>query len=143
VFDYFTRPESLVRWMGDLAVLDPRPGGEFTVVFGAGSVRGRYLELDPPRRVVISWGRGGSAEFPPEASTLEVTLEPEGDGTRVSIVHSGLPEPEAPKHAAGWRGYLATLAAVASAAAVTPVEPRPPPAPGSGEGPPPGPARRT
>jgi len=99
--------------MGERAVLDPRPGGEFTLFFGSNAVRGRYLELDRPRRLVISWGRGGSAEFPPEASTLEVTLEPEGDGTRVSIVHSGLPEPEAPKHAAGWRSYLVRLAAVA------------------------------
>jgi uncharacterized protein YndB with AHSA1/START domain len=99
--------------MGERAVLDPRPGGEFTLFFGSNAVRGRYLELERPRRLVISWGRGGSAEFPPEASTLEVTLEPEGDGTRVSIVHSGLPEPEAPKHAAGWRTYLARLAAVA------------------------------
>lgn len=141
MFDYFTRPEALVRWMGDLAVLDPRPGGEFTVVFGGGSVRGRYLELDPPRRLVISWGRGGSTEFPPEASTLEVTLEPEGGGTRVSIVHSGLPEPEAPRHAAGWRTYLGRLAAVAGSV-TAPTEPRWPAAPGSAGGPPAGPARR-
>ena len=110
VFDYFTRPEALVRWMGERAVLDPRPGGEFTLFFGGNSVRGRYVEVDRPSHLVISWGRGGSDEFPPDSSTLEVTLAPEGDGTRVSIVHSGLPEAELPKHAAGWRQHLSQLA---------------------------------
>jgi uncharacterized protein YndB with AHSA1/START domain len=110
VFDYFIRPEALVRWMGDRAFLDPRPGGEFTLFFEGSSVRGRYLEVDPPQHVVISWGRGGSREFPPESSTLEVTLAPEGEGTRVSIVHSGLPGAELPKHAAGWRHHLSQLA---------------------------------
>lgn len=103
-----------MRWMGDRAILDPRPGGRFTLFFGNTSVEGRYLELDPPRRVVITWGRGGSETFPPDASTLEVTLVPEGDGTRLSIVHSGLPEAEKPPHAVGWRYYLARLATVAA-----------------------------
>lgn len=115
MFDYFTKPEALVRWMGERAILDPRPGGEFTLLFGANTVRGTYLELDPPARLVIGWGRAGSAEFPPGSSILEVTLTPEGQGTRVSIVHSGLPEPEVAKHAAGWRHYLGQLAVAAAA----------------------------
>ena len=102
--------------MGDRAIVDPRPGGQFTLFFGNTSVEGRYLELDPPRRVVITWGRGGSETFPPHASTLEVTLVPEGEGTRVTIVHSGLPEAEAPPHAEGWRYYLERLATVAEGA---------------------------
>ena len=65
VFDYFTKPEAIVRWMGDRAVLDPRPGGEFTLYFGDRCVEGRYLEIDRPRRLVIAWGRRGSSNFPP------------------------------------------------------------------------------
>lgn len=113
VFDYWIRPDAVVRWMGDRAILDPRPGGQFTLFFGNVSVEGRYVELDPPRRLVITWGRGGSQEFPPHASTLEVTLAPEGGGTRVSIVHSGLPDLEAPPHAEGWRYYLPRLGTLA------------------------------
>jgi hypothetical protein len=30
VFDYFTKPAAILRWMGDYAVLDPHPGGQFT-----------------------------------------------------------------------------------------------------------------
>jgi uncharacterized protein YndB with AHSA1/START domain len=114
VFDYFTKAEALARWMGDRAILDPRPGGQFIVFFEARAVEGRYVELDAPTRLVISWGRAGSRELAPESSTLEVTLRREGTGTRVDIVHSGLPESEAPRHALGWRHYLSRLARVAA-----------------------------
>jgi uncharacterized protein YndB with AHSA1/START domain len=112
VFTYFTKPEALVRWMGDRAVLDPRPGGEFTLYFDDRCVDGKYVEVDPPRRLVISWGRRGSKELPPFSSTLEVTLTSEMGGTRVSIVHHGLPQSEATRHALGWQHYLARLQTV-------------------------------
>jgi uncharacterized protein YndB with AHSA1/START domain len=109
VFDYFTQPEALVRWMGDRAVLDPRPGGEFTLYFDDRCVQGQYVVLERPHRLVITWGRLGSHELPPFSSTLEVLLAREGEGTRVAIVHQGLPESEAARHAAGWRHYLERL----------------------------------
>ena len=109
VFDYFVRPEALARWMGDDAVLDPRPGGQFTLRFEDRTVEGRYLEVEPPNRVVISWGRRGSRSFPPETSVLEVELTEEGGGTRVSVVHSGLPDSERARHALGWQHYLPRL----------------------------------
>jgi uncharacterized protein YndB with AHSA1/START domain len=59
VFEMFTKPEQILRWMGVRAVLDPRPGGEFRLYISGVPVVGRYLEVDPPRRVVISWGREG------------------------------------------------------------------------------------
>jgi uncharacterized protein YndB with AHSA1/START domain len=120
VYEYFTKPEALVRWMGDHAILDPRPGGRFTLVFGDRTVEGQYAELDPPTRLVITWGRVGSTTFPPAASTLEIMLTPEAGGTRVSIVHTGLPASETPRHALGWRHYLARLATVATGGELTP-----------------------
>jgi uncharacterized protein YndB with AHSA1/START domain len=114
VFEYFTKPDALVRWMGDRAVVDPRAGGEFTMYFGDKCVEGRYIEVVPPRRLVIAWGRRGSPSFPPLTSTLEVQLTPDGSGTRVDIVHYGLPESEAARHALGWKHYLARLRIVGS-----------------------------
>lgn len=113
VFEYFTKPEALASWMGDRALLDPRPGGQFVLFFEKRAVEGKYIELDPPRRLVISWGRAGSSELPPESSTLEVTLRPERTGTRVDIVHWGLPKSEMQRHALGWHHYLSRLARVA------------------------------
>jgi uncharacterized protein YndB with AHSA1/START domain len=110
VYEYFTRAEAMVRWMGEYAVLDPRPDGEFTMDIEGTPVRGRYLELDRPNRVVFSWGFAGSEELPPGSSTVEVLLVREADGTRVEIMHSGLPPSRAPRHAGGWRKYLDRLA---------------------------------
>jgi uncharacterized protein YndB with AHSA1/START domain len=109
VFDYFARAEAIVRWMGDYAVLDPRPGGEFTLDINGVPVRGHYLAVEPPRRLLISWGHAGSERLPPGASTLEVTLTPENGGTTVRIVHSDLPELDAQQHAIGWQHFLERL----------------------------------
>jgi uncharacterized protein YndB with AHSA1/START domain len=110
VFAYFTEPEAMVRWMGDYALLDATPGGEFSVDVNGVPVRGRYLEVEPPHRLLISWGHAGSERLPPGASTVEVRLTAVGTGTQVEIVHSGLPEPEAAGHARGWRHFLDRLA---------------------------------
>jgi uncharacterized protein YndB with AHSA1/START domain len=109
VFRYFTEPASMVRWMGDYAVLDAKPGGEFTVDVQGVPVRGRYLELEPPHRLLISWGHAGSDALPPGASTVEVLLRVVDGGTEVQIIHSGLPEAEAAKHARGWPYFLGRL----------------------------------
>ncbi len=55
VFEYFTVPERIVRWMGDYAVLDARPGGQFTLDINGVPVRGAFLEIDRPQRLAISW----------------------------------------------------------------------------------------
>jgi uncharacterized protein YndB with AHSA1/START domain len=114
VFEYFVRPDALVRWMGDRAIVNPRPGGEFTLFFDDRCVKGRYVEIDRPRRLVITWGRDGSREMPPFSSTLEVSFVSEAEGTRVMIVHHGLPESEALRHALGWRHYLVRLQVLGS-----------------------------
>lgn len=110
VFEYFTVPERIVRWMGDYAVLDARPGGQFTLDINGVPVRGAFLEIDRPQRLAISWGHAGSERLPPGASTLEITFEPTDEGTLVSIVHRDLPEIEAEQHATGWAHFLARLA---------------------------------
>jgi uncharacterized protein YndB with AHSA1/START domain len=110
VFAYFTQPEAMVRWMGDYALLDATPGGEFAVDINGVPVRGRYLEVEPPRRLLISWGHAGSEHLPPGASIVEVLLTAVGDGTEVRVVHRGLPEPDAAGHARGWRHFLGRLA---------------------------------
>jgi uncharacterized protein YndB with AHSA1/START domain len=114
VFEYFTDPDKMVRWMGDFARLDAAPGGEFAVDVRGVAVRGRYLVVEPPHRLVFSWGHAGSDRLPPGASTVEVRLTPEDGGTTVEIVHRGLEEPERSGHARGWRRFLPQLADAAA-----------------------------
>jgi uncharacterized protein YndB with AHSA1/START domain len=113
VFEYFTSPAAIVRWMGDYALLDPVPGGAFDVDINGVPVRGRYLEVEPPHRLLISWGHAGSERLPPGASTVEVRLSEDAGGTRVQVTHSGLPEPEDASFARGWPHFLARLAVAA------------------------------
>lgn len=101
VFEHFTRPEALLSWMGEHAVLVPTPGGEFTVDIAGVPVRGRYLEVEPPHRLLISWGHAGADRLPPGASLLEVRLHPEAGGTTLTISRSGLPQPEATRTSPG------------------------------------------
>jgi uncharacterized protein YndB with AHSA1/START domain len=91
VYEYFTRPQAMVTWMGEYALLEAEPGGRFCLDIKGAPVRGHYLHLDPPHRLLISWGYAGSDHLPPGASTVEVTLTAEGDGTRVHLEHRDLP----------------------------------------------------
>ena len=114
VFEYFTSPEAIVRWMGDYALLEPSSGGAFEVDINGVPVRGRYLEVDPPHRLLISWGHAGSDRLPPGASTVEVRLSPAGGGTRVEIEHRDLPEDMRDAFGRGWPHFVARLAVAAA-----------------------------
>jgi uncharacterized protein YndB with AHSA1/START domain len=109
LYEYFTRPEAIVRWMGDYALLEPEPNGRFTIDVRGTPVRGRYLELEPPHRLLISWGYAGSEQLPPGASTVEVRLIADGSGTRVELEHRDLPIEQRPDHASGWAHYVSRL----------------------------------
>ena len=122
VFAYFTDPARMTAWMGIAAVLDPRPGGTFRVdANGRDVIVGEYLEVEPPTRVAFSWGYEGPERMVAAGSTrVEVTLEPDGDGTRVVLLHHGLPDPLRDAHAGGWEHYLGRLAPVAAGEAPVP-----------------------
>jgi uncharacterized protein YndB with AHSA1/START domain len=116
VFPYLTDPELLCRWMGTDATLDPRPGGGFRLDVTPGNVAvGEYVEVDPPRRVVFTWGWEGDDNPVTVGSTrVEIALEPDGDGTVVRLTHSGLVGEWVERHDDGWAHYLARLAVAAS-----------------------------
>jgi uncharacterized protein YndB with AHSA1/START domain len=116
VFRYLTDPVAMIRWMGQHATLEPAPGGCFEVDINGVPVRGRYLEVDPPRRVVVSWGVAGRHDLPPGASEVEFTLTPTAAGTRLRLVHRNLPPDQASIHRTGWGHFLGRLGQAATGA---------------------------
>lgn len=117
IFPFFTDPELMVRWMGTSVEVDPRPGGIYLVdVAGNHVARGEYVEVSSPHRVVFTWGwESEESVVRPGASTIEVTLTPDGDHTIVRLVHSDLPsEASADAHATGWEHYLERLGIAAA-----------------------------
>ncbi|MDX6592597.1 MAG: hypothetical protein QOJ13_1793 [Gaiellales bacterium] len=121
IWSFLVDPEKAVQWMGSTAELDPRPGGLYRVaVAGTHIARGEFVELEPPRRLVHTWGwepeeDKAMSSVPPGSSTIEIELEPVGDSTIVRFVHRDLPSAEsAASHTHGWDHYLPRLVAVAS-----------------------------
>ena len=138
VFGFFTDPVRLVQWMGLEATLDPRCGGVFRIAFhppdevgelldatyetepGRTSmpqrvVLGKFLEVDPYRRIAFSWGwEHERYAMPPASTEVEVTFTPDGDGTVLRLTHRRVPRHVLPLHRAGWSHYLPRLAIVAA-----------------------------
>ena len=117
VFAFFVEPDRVVRWMGDAATLEARPGGTFRLEYARGEVAsGQYVEIDPPRHVAFTWGWESEGDpVPPGASTVDVTLEPDGDGTLVGLSHSGLDATSVTGHEEGWDYFLPRLVAAVEA----------------------------
>lgn len=114
VFRHLTDPAAMARWMGQHADLDPVPGGGFAVDINGVPVRGEYRVVEPPHRVVVSWGVAGSTDLPPGSTEVEFTLRPTPTGTRLRLVHRGLPGDQLDAHGTGWSHFLPRLAASAA-----------------------------
>lgn len=112
IWPFLTEPEMLVQWHGTVAEIDPQPGGIYRVlVAGQFQSAGEYVEVVPLEKLVFTfgWEHDGGVILP-GSTTIEITLHPEGDKTRVRLVHSGLPQGAVDDHGRGWAHYLERLA---------------------------------
>jgi uncharacterized protein YndB with AHSA1/START domain len=120
IFPDLTESDRLIQWKGVSAQLDPRPGGlsRFDPTgSGRDVVSGRYLEVDPPHRVVFTWGfeREGHP-VPAGSTTVEIELIPHQAGTLLRLTHRGLSADQRTNHLDGWAHYLPRLKARAAGA---------------------------
>jgi uncharacterized protein YndB with AHSA1/START domain len=117
VWSLWTTTAGLAEWWwtfldGTTYEIDARVGGSYRIENpGAGfGVRGEFREVEPEQRFAATWvwlddGTDGDVEH------LEVRFAPDGDGTRLTIVHDGpwtTREP-AENYARGWSDTLAQL----------------------------------
>lgn len=120
VFNALVTPEAIREWWGPdggpvlLAETDVRVGGRFRVRFRMldGSEHesgGEYLEIDPPRRLAMSWRWLAGGDDNGE-SRLEFSLRVVGNDTELTLTHSG-PSSTAARdgHRDGWSGALDKL----------------------------------
>ena len=118
VWEFLVDEEKAVRWMGLTATFDPRPGGLYQVeVIPNHTARGEFVEIDPPHRLVYTFGweagDDGPSPVPPGSTTIEIELVPDGEGTLLRFLHE-LPTPDsAAQHAHGWDHYLDRLVVAA------------------------------
>jgi uncharacterized protein YndB with AHSA1/START domain len=123
VFEAMTTAEGVAAWWGpeDVPVvraeIDARVGGAYRVHFRTLDGReheayGEYLELVPPRRIVMSWryAFGGELDEHGRTSRIEIDLAPIADGTELTFTHAELwSEASEKSHARGWTGSLDKL----------------------------------
>jgi uncharacterized protein YndB with AHSA1/START domain len=75
-----------------------------------GYIQGKNLELEPPNRILQLW-RTSEFEESDKDSILEILFTSEGDGTRITIRHSELPD-HGMQYYQGWiDSYFAPMAA--------------------------------
>ena len=87
---------------GSPAVVESKVKGKFTA--WDGYISGEILELQPHRRIVQAWR---TTEFPPASpdSRVEIILEPDPGGTKITITHSNIPEGQADDYKQGWHDF--------------------------------------
>jgi len=67
--------------------------------------KGTYRQLDFPRAIAFTW-----SSLIIENSMVRVLLEPDGNGTKLTLTHDGLKSTDAVQvHVEGWRGCLDQL----------------------------------
>ena len=84
---------------GAPATVEARVGGAHTA--WDGYITGKTLALVPGKRIVQSWR---TSEFTKQHrdSKIEVTLEPDGKGARLTLRHSDVPTSQASDYKSGW-----------------------------------------
>lgn len=121
VWRALTEPALIERWLmtSDFAPkvghafefrADPAPGW-------SGITPCEVLEVDPPRRLVYSWG-DGSAQSNGVATVVTWTLTPDGEGTRLRMEQSGFDAGAGAERFYrgaewGWNSFLGKLEGVA------------------------------
>lgn len=99
VFDAWLDADSVGQWLFatpdgvmEKVEIDPRVGGKFLIAERRGEELaehfGEYLEIDRPHRLVFSFAAMRDSSY----TRVEVTIAPEGDGSRVTLVHEMDPE---------------------------------------------------
>ncbi|HEY9724665.1 MAG TPA: SRPBCC family protein [Oscillatoriaceae cyanobacterium] len=125
VFDAWLDPQKIAVWLVGPAKaiagiqdevlhieVDARVGGRFSFLVRRNGTEidhaGEYLEFDPPRRLVFTWG---IAKFSGEPSKVSVELIPAGTGTLLTLTATGVAPDYQARTEQGWTTILGAIAA--------------------------------
>ena len=107
VFDAWLVPELIERWMFGQVLpdevlhikVDPRVGGAFSFLVRREGEEidhvGTYRVIERPNKLVFTWGIAGESD---EDSVVTITIDREGAGCRLTLVHELDP---------AWAAYVA------------------------------------
>lgn len=113
VFRYFTDSRRFAAWWGAGSSIEPTPGGAVRIRYPNGvEVAGEVLAIEPPERIVFSYGYVSGRPIPVGASRVTVELAEDPAGTRLALRHEFDGASARDQHVQGWRYQLALFANV-------------------------------
>jgi uncharacterized protein YndB with AHSA1/START domain len=124
VWAALTTAEGWSSWFGTKAGIDLRPGGSAWITGDSGNTYQMRVErVQEPTVFAYTWRIHGLPEDDPRRTYVEFTLEPVGDGTRLTVVETGFAQLAEDAHRTahdgntrGWTSKLDELAAYLDAA---------------------------
>jgi uncharacterized protein YndB with AHSA1/START domain len=117
VWTAITDPDELTRWFGASVQWDLRPGGPASFRQPGDDREGRVEGVEPGRRLQFLWWPAGD-----RSQTSEVTyeLQPDDDGTRLTVTERRMLAADEPGQPAGPTASIATSAVTHASAAAGP-----------------------
>jgi uncharacterized protein YndB with AHSA1/START domain len=116
VFADWTEADRLATWWwphlpGTTYAVDARPGGRYRIhspVIGA-TVSGTFSEVDPPRRLALTWVWQDDGEPESASDILVVSVEPVDEGSAVTVAHTSAAHAPDGATEQGWNDVLSRL----------------------------------
>jgi uncharacterized protein YndB with AHSA1/START domain len=102
VFKAWLDSEAHGQFTGSKADINPYAGGCFTA--WDGYIKGQTLEMEPYHRILQTWR---TDEFPEgsQDSILEVLVEEAVGGTKITLMHTLIPDGQGEQYKQGWLDY--------------------------------------
>jgi uncharacterized protein YndB with AHSA1/START domain len=122
LFELWTDPEELAKWWGPEGfttptyAMDVRPGGRWHTTMRRPDgtkhvVSGIYRAIEPPKRLVFTWGWDDDAGMRGHETEVTVTFEPAPGGTRMTLLQQTFVDADSRnRHEHGWTSSFVCLA---------------------------------
>jgi uncharacterized protein YndB with AHSA1/START domain len=115
VFRFLTDSTRWASWWGAGSTIDARPGGELRIRYPDGTeASGTVIDVQPPDRIVFTYGYVSGRPMAPGESTVTISLEADRHGTRLHLRHDLADEATREAHEQGWRYQLALFSNLVS-----------------------------
>lgn len=103
IYKALTTDITIRLWTGDIVEIDPQVGGEFSLWDGA--INGKFLELEPDKKIVQEWYFGEE-----EQSIVTIKLHEHKKGTSFEVNHTNIPDDAYEDIVDGWDNeYVGSL----------------------------------
>jgi len=105
IFEAWLSNDGHSQMTGSPAEVNAETGGDFTA--WDGYIRGKTLEMEPHQRIVQAWR---TSEFPDNSpdSRVEILLEKVTEGTKLTLIHTNIPDGQADGYKQGWEDFYFT-----------------------------------